>query len=81
MATECLKNNTPLVSFSTNISTDFVSDGKNGYVVDTVEDYTQKLYDILYNKNYHMDLEYIKVFNSEEIVLQKYSEFFKNILK
>ena len=81
MATECLKNNTPLVSFSTNISTDFVSDGKNGYVVDTVEDYAQKLYDILYNKNYHMDLEYIKVFNSEEIVLQKYSEFFKNILK
>lgn len=81
MATECLKNNTPLVSFSTNISTDFVKDGMNGYIVDSTEEFAEKLYDIIYNKNYHMDLDYVKAFNSEEIVMKKYNEFFKNILK
>ena len=45
------------------------------------EEYANKLYDILYNKNYHMDLEYVKQFNSEESVIAKYNEFFKKLLK
>jgi glycosyltransferase involved in cell wall biosynthesis len=81
MATECIKNNTPLVSFPTNIAADLVNDGKNGYIVDGTEEYASKLYDILYNKNYHMDLEYVKQFNSEEMVVTKYNQFFKKLLK
>ena len=81
MATECIKNNTPLVSFRTNIAADLAKDGKNGYIVDGTEEYASKLYDILYNKNYHMDLEYVKQFNSEEMVVTKYNEFFKKLLK
>jgi glycosyltransferase involved in cell wall biosynthesis len=81
MAVECIKNETPLVSFATNISTDIVKDGKNGYIVDGTEEYADKLYDILYNKNFHIDLDYVKQFNSEDIVMKKYNEFFKNILK
>ena len=52
MATECLKNGTPLVSFNTNISVDFIDNGKNGYIVDGTEEYAKKLYDILYNTLY-----------------------------
>ena len=81
MAVECIKNETPLVSFATNISTDIIKDGKNGYIVDGTEEYADKLYDILYNKNFHIDLDYVRAFNSEEIVMGKYNEFFKNILK
>jgi glycosyltransferase involved in cell wall biosynthesis len=81
MAVECIKNETPLVSFATNISTDIVKDGKNGYIADGTEEYADKLYDILYNKNFHIDLDYVKQFNSEDIVMKKYNEFFKNILK
>jgi glycosyltransferase involved in cell wall biosynthesis len=81
MATECIKNNTPLVSFPTNIAADLTKDGKNGYIVDSTEEYASKLYDILYNKNYHMDLEYVKQFNSEEMVVNKYNKFFKKLLK
>lgn len=81
MATECIKNNTPLVSFPTNISADFVKDGKNGYIVESTEEYANKLYEILYNKNFHMDLEYVKQFNSNEVVIEKYTEFFKKLLK
>ena len=81
MATECIKNNTPLVSFPTNIASDLVLDGKNGYIVDGTEQYAEKLYDILYNKNYHMDMDYVKKFNSEETVVAKYNEFFKKLLK
>ena len=81
MATECIKNNTPLVSFPTNIAADFVKDGKNGYIVNGTEEYANKLYDILYNNNYHMDLDYVKQFNSEESVVAKYNEFFKNIIE
>jgi glycosyltransferase involved in cell wall biosynthesis len=81
MATECIKNNTPLVSFSTNVAADFVKDGKNGYIVNGTEEYANKLYDILYNDNYHMDLDYVKQFNSEESVVAKYNEFFKNIIE
>jgi glycosyltransferase involved in cell wall biosynthesis len=81
MATECIKNNTPLVSFPTNIAADFVKDGKNGYIVNGTEEYANKLYDILYNDNYHMDLDYVKQFNSEESVVAKYNEFFKNIIE
>jgi glycosyltransferase involved in cell wall biosynthesis len=80
MATECLKNETPLVSFNTNISIDLVKDGKNGYVVDGTEEFAKKLYDILYNKNYHMDLEYIKSFNSEESVVFRYEKMFDDLM-
>ena len=80
MAVECIKNETPLVSFATNISTDIVKDGKNGYVVDGTEEYANALYEILYNKNFYMDLDYVKQFNSEESVIQKYEHFFKKIL-
>jgi glycosyltransferase involved in cell wall biosynthesis len=81
MATECIKNNTPLVSFSTNIATDLVSDGKNGYIVSETKEYASKLYEILYNKTFHMDLDYVKKFNSQETVATKYNEFFKKLLK
>ena len=80
MAVECIKNETPLVSFATNISTDIVKDGKNGYVVDGTEEYANALYEILYNKNFHMDLDYVKEFNSEDGVIEKYEQFFKKIL-
>ena len=80
MATECLKNETPLVSFNTNISMDLVKDGKNGYVVDGTEEFAKKLYDILYNKNYHIDLEYIKTFNSEESVVFRYEKMFDELM-
>jgi glycosyltransferase involved in cell wall biosynthesis len=81
MAVECIKNETPLVSFATNISTDVIRDGKNGYIVDGTEEYADKLYDILYNKNFHIDLDYVRKFNSEEIVMKQYNNFFKKILK
>jgi len=81
MATEAIRNNTPLVSFSTNIATDLVSNGKNGYIVNEIEEYASKLYEILYNKNFHMDLDYVKKFNSAELVSKKYNEFFKKLLK
>jgi glycosyltransferase involved in cell wall biosynthesis len=80
MATECLKNETPLVSFNTNISIDLVKEGKNGYVVDGTEEFAKKLHDILYNKNYHMDLDYIKNFNSEESVIRRYEEMFDTLM-
>jgi glycosyltransferase involved in cell wall biosynthesis len=80
MATECLKNETPLVSFNTNISMDLVKEGKNGYVVDGTEEFAKKLHDILYNKNYHMDLDYIKNFNSEESVIRRYEEMFDTLM-
>jgi glycosyltransferase involved in cell wall biosynthesis len=80
MATECIKNNTPLVSFPTNIAADFVKEGKNGYIVENTEEYAKKLYEILYNNNFHMDLDYVKKFNSDEVVMQKYNEFFKKLL-
>jgi hypothetical protein len=80
MATECLKNETPLVSFNTNISMDLVKDGKNGYIVDGTEEFAKKLYDILYNKNYHMDLEYVKAFNSEESVVFRYEKMFDDLM-
>ncbi len=81
MATECIRNNTPLVSFSTNIATDLVSDGKNGYIVNSIEEYAFKLYEILYNEKFHMDLDYVKKFNSQETVATKYNEFFNKLLK
>ena len=58
-----------------------MKDGKNGYIVNGTEEYANKLYDILYNNNYHMDLDYVKQFNSEESVVAKYNEFFKNIIE
>jgi DNA-directed RNA polymerase specialized sigma54-like protein len=44
---------------------------------DNNEDYANKLYEILYNKNFHMDLDYVKKFNSDEVVMQKYNERFE----
>lgn len=81
MATETIRNNTPLVSFATNIATDLIDNGKNGYIVSETIEFSDKLYDILYNDNYHMDLDYVKQFNSEESVVAKYNEFFKKLLK
>lgn len=82
MATECIRNKTPLVSFDTNISLDLIGEhGKNGYIVTNINEYSQKLYEILYNNNYHMDLNYSKDFNSEEVVYKKFEQFFKTILK
>jgi glycosyltransferase involved in cell wall biosynthesis len=80
MATECLKNGTPLVSFPTNISMDFVKDGKNGYIVDGTEEFAKKLHDILYNNEYHIDLNYVKQFNSEESVIARYEVMFDNLM-
>ena len=80
MATECIRNETPLVSFSTNIASDYVDNGKNGYIVDCTEDYAKKLYEILFNKNFHIDLDYVKKINSQEVVILKYNEFFKKLL-
>ena len=77
MAIECLKNNTPIVAYPYSIAADVVTNGKNGYVVDTDEDFANKLYDILFNENYHMDLDYIQSFNSLDVVVQKYKEIFK----
>jgi glycosyltransferase involved in cell wall biosynthesis len=81
MAVECLKNKTPLVSFNTNISIDIVNEGKNGYVVTNKEEYVDKLYQILFEGNYHMDMDYIKEFNSFESVTKKYKELFEKIMK
>ena len=81
MATECLKNGTPLVSFKTNISVDFVDNGMNGYVVDGTEEFASKLYDILYNNNFYMNIEHIKNFNSEESVIARYEAMFDNLMK
>jgi len=80
MATECLKNGTPLVSFNTNISVDFIDNGKNGYIVDGTEEYAKKLYDILYNNNFHMDLDYIKEFNKEDSVIDRYEKMFDKLM-
>jgi len=80
MALECIKNETPLVSFRTNISTDLVDDGKNGYIVDSIEEYAEQLYNILYNDEFHMDYEYVRKFNSENSVDVKYQNFFNKLL-
>ena len=80
MALECIKNETPLVSFRTNISTDLVDNGKNGYITNSVEEYAEHLYSILYNDKFHMDYEYVKTFNSESSVDIKYQNFFNTLL-
>jgi glycosyltransferase involved in cell wall biosynthesis len=77
MAIECLKNNTPLVAFPYSIAYDVVSEGKNGYIVNTDEEFSDKLYDILFNKKYHMDLNFIKNFNSMKSVIEKYEKILK----
>jgi hypothetical protein len=59
---------------------DLIKEGKNGYVVDGTEEFAKKLYDILYNNNYHMDLDYIKNFNSEESVIRRYEEMFDTLM-
>ena len=38
-----------------------------------------KLYDILYNKNFHMDYDYIMNFNMENIVVEKYISLFNKM--
>lgn len=79
MAVECLKNGTPVVAFPYNITNDIVKEGKNGYIVKDVDEYANKLYDILYNKNFHMDYDYIMNFNMENVVVEKYISLFKKM--
>lgn len=81
MTLECIKNETPLVSFATNISTDLVDNGKNGYVAESIDEYVNYLYEIIYNNNFHIDNEYVKNFNSEKSVDESYQLFFDKILK
>lgn len=81
MALECIKNETPLVSFATNISTDLVDNGKNGYIAESIDEFAYYLKDILYNNNFHIDNEYVKKFNSESVVDLNYQLFFDKILK
>jgi glycosyltransferase involved in cell wall biosynthesis len=80
MATECVKNNTPLVAFDRSIALDLIGEqGKNGYIANECKEYSQKLYDILYNNNFHMDLDYVTNFNSEKVVYKKFEQFIKTI--
>lgn len=79
MAVECLKNGTPLVAFPYNIANDIVKEGKNGYIVEDIDEYANKLYDILYNKNFHIDYDYIMNFNMENVVIEKYISLFKKM--
>ena len=81
MALECIKNETPLVSFATNISTDLVNNGKNGYIAESIEEYAQYLYNILYKNEYHIDNDYVRQFNSENVVDENYQLFFNKILE
>lgn len=81
MALECIKNETPLVSFATNISTDLVDNGKNGYIAESIEEYAQYLYNILYKNEYHIDNDYVRQFNSENVVDENYQIFFDKLLK
>jgi glycosyltransferase involved in cell wall biosynthesis len=80
MAAESIKNKTPLVSFNTNVSMDITSNGINGYTVDSNEDFADKLYVILYESDFEISYDFIKKFNSEEIVLNKYKNLFSGIL-
>ena len=80
MAAESIKNNTPLVSFNTNVSMDITYNGINGYTVDSNEDFADKLYVILYESDFEISHDFIKKFNSEEIVLNKYQNLFNGIL-
>lgn len=81
MAAESIKNNTPLVSFNTNVSMDITLNGINGYTVDSNEDFADKLYKILFQSDFQINHDFIKKFNSEEVVLNKYNELFDNFLK
>jgi glycosyltransferase involved in cell wall biosynthesis len=80
MVAECLKNETPVISFPTNISLDLIGDGKNGYIANSLEEYADSLLRLLYDNDFHIDLEYVKRFNSQEISYKKYNDFIKNLL-
>lgn len=79
MAVECLKNGTPIVAFPYNIANDIVKEGKNGYITTDLDEYAKHLYDILYNSRFHIDYEYVKNFNREPDIVQKYSSLFKKM--
>jgi glycosyltransferase involved in cell wall biosynthesis len=81
MALECIKNETPLISFATNISTDLVDAGKNGYIAESIDEYANYLYDVIYNNKFHIDSEHVKNFNSEKSVDESYQLFFDKILE
>jgi len=81
MALECIKNETPLVSFATNISTDLVGNGKNGYIAESIEDYAYLLHKVIYENDFHIDNEHVKNFNSEQSVNKNYQLFFDKILE
>tara|TARA_R110002020_G_scaffold60201_5_gene163446 strand:- start:2931 stop:4031 length:1101 start_codon:yes stop_codon:yes gene_type:complete len=81
MATEAVKNNTPLVAFNTNVAMDITSNGINGYTVNNTEEFADKLYAILFEADFEINHDFVKKFNSEESVLSKYKDLFNLILK
>ena len=60
---------------------DITANGINGYTVDNNEDFADKLYKILFESDFQIDHDFIKKFNSEEVVLSKYNELFDTFLK
>tara|TARA_R110002020_G_scaffold269623_5_gene484931 strand:+ start:140 stop:1240 length:1101 start_codon:yes stop_codon:yes gene_type:complete len=81
MATESVKNNTPLVAFNTNVAMDITSNGINGYTVNSNEEFADKLYAILFEADFEINHDFVKKFNGEESVLSKYKTLFDSILK
>lgn len=80
MTVECLWNSTPVVSFDTNIASDLVDNGINGYIVETSKEFAQKIYDILYQGSYEFDMEKIKDFNNISKVYDLYNKLYQSII-
>jgi len=72
VASESIVNGTPVVSYDTNITSDITNDGINGYVVKDNEDFANKIYEILKFKKYTIDHDYVKKFNSLDVVKFQY---------
>ncbi len=81
MATECIYNETPLVSYNTNIAYDITDNGINGYTVDTDEEFADKLYEILFEEKYKMSIEHLFKFLSTEKILEKYKSIFDKYIQ
>jgi len=81
MATECVYNETPLVSYNTNIALDITNNGINGYTVNTDEKFADKLYEILFEQKYKMSIEYLFNFSSTEKILEKYESIFDKYIQ
>jgi hypothetical protein len=80
MSVECLRNSVPVIAFDTNITTDLVDNGKNGYIVKDEREFAMRLYDILFEDKFHMDEDHIKNFNSINIVRKKYNDFYQSLI-